>query len=319
MSLTSHPGNPVRVSYRLAGTVGEAAGGGTASAGEYIVAHASGFVTFRTTDSNPLMQTITVDLRDDSRDEADETIRIELYRSGVHPNGAVISSSAGIGVGTIRDDDPEPEFYFEATNLSSGETSQTTLTVRRDARSDKEMSVQFMTVDGTAMDGTAAVGGMVCGAGADYITQSGTLTFAAGSATSNGKTIAVPNCDKAGHGHDRTFTVELSNPVNGSIDATRHPATVTIQESDALPAISVAAPDTSEAAGPLVFTATLTAASNLQVTVAYADAGTGTAASGTDYAAVTAGTLTFAPGKTEKTVSVALTDDNEQEERERSC
>ena len=48
--------------------------------------------------------------------------------------------------------------------------------------------------------------------------------------------------------------------------------------------------------GAPVFTVTLSPVSGETVTVKFADAGTGTATSGTDYDALTAGTLTFAPG-----------------------
>ena len=42
------------------------------------------------------------------------------------------------------------------------------------------------------------------------------------------------------------------------------------------------------------------------MTVDYADAGTGTATSGTDYTAVTGGTLTFAVGTTSQTFDVSV-------------
>ena len=66
----------------------------------------------------------------------------------------------------------------------------------------------------------------------------------------------------------------------------------------------------------LSFTVTLSTASGQEVTVAYADRGTGTAASGTDYQALTAGTLTFAAGETSKTVAVTVTGDNLDEGNE---
>ena len=45
----------------------------------------------------------------------------------------------------------------------------------------------------------------------------------------------------------------------------------------------------------------------------YADAGTGTATSGTDYTAISAGTLTFAAGETAKTLTVSVTGDTTDE------
>ena len=59
----------------------------------------------------------------------------------------------------------------------------------------------------------------------------------------------------------------------------------------------------------MTFTVTLSAASGQQVTVDYAVDATnpGTATSGTDYAPVSAGTLTFAIGATSGTIAVSVT------------
>ena len=54
---------------------------------------------------------------------------------------------------------------------------------------------------------------------------------------------------------------------------------------------------------------TLSLASGTTVTVGYADAGTGTAMSGTDYTALAAGTLTILAGETSGTIDVAVTGD----------
>ena len=66
----------------------------------------------------------------------------------------------------------------------------------------------------------------------------------------------------------------------------------------------------------LTFTVTLSAASGQQVTVAYADATTGTATSGTDYTAITGGTLTFTAGTTSQTFDVSVTGDALDESNE---
>ncbi len=84
------------------------------------------------------------------------------------------------------------------------------------------------------------------------------------------------------------------------------------------PSLSVAgaeATETTEVAGATVdFPVTLSRAQAGPVTVDYATSD-GTATAGEDYTA-TSGTLTFAPGETEKTVSVAVLDDGEAEEAE---
>ena len=87
-----------------------------------------------------------------------------------------------------------------------------------------------------------------------------------------------------------------------------------------LPSVSIDAPRVHEGAvgagGTLRFTVALGHASQQQVTVGYADAGSGTATSGTDYTALGAGVLTFAPGTTARTLDVAVTGDGADESDE---
>ena len=77
---------------------------------------------------------------------------------------------------------------------------------------------------------------------------------------------------------------------------------------------AVAATGGTIATTPLTFTASLSAASQQPVTVSYATAD-GTALVGSDYTAAT-GTLTFAPGETQKTVTVLVTRDTTAETNE---
>ncbi len=80
----------------------------------------------------------------------------------------------------------------------------------------------------------------------------------------------------------------------------------------AAPAVSVADARTEEARGAsLEFAVTLSRALSETVTVRYATSD-GTARAGSDYRA-TSGTLTFRPGQTEKTVSVPVLDDEQDE------
>ena len=80
------------------------------------------------------------------------------------------------------------------------------------------------------------------------------------------------------------------------------------------PTLSIDSPIVTEGTGTrggtLRFLVSLNAASGNQVTVGYADAGTGTATSGTDYTAIPAGrTLTFAAGTTSQPIAVTVTGD----------
>ena len=92
------------------------------------------------------------------------------------------------------------------------------------------------------------------------------------------------------------------------------PATLTIVDDDEPPAISVADAAAAERARELAFTATLDAPSGREVTVSFATAD-GTALAPVDYLPAR-GTLTFAPGVTERTLAVTLVDDYLHEESE---
>ena len=142
-------------------------------------------------------------------------------------------------------------------------------------------------------------------AGADYTASSGTLTFAPG-ATS--QTFAVPVLGDLLDEPDETFAVTLSAPTNASLADASGLGTIT--DDDGLPGLAIA--DASRAEGnagsaSLTFAVTLSAASGQQVTVAYATGG-GTASAGADYTSA-AGTLTFPPGTTSRTLDVAVLGD----------
>ena len=92
-----------------------------------------------------------------------------------------------------------------------------------------------------------------------------------------------------------------------------------ITDDDPQPSLSISSPTVLEGdsgSASLRYAVTLSAASGRRVTVRYADAGTGTATSGTDYTALAPGTLTFAAGETGKTISVSVTGDTGDEPNE---
>ena len=85
----------------------------------------------------------------------------------------------------------------------------------------------------------------------------------------------------------------------------------------ALPTLSIGMPNVAEGAAgamdTLRFVVTLSHASQSEVTVAYADARTGSATSGTDYTALAAGTLTIAAGALSDTLAVSVIGDGMDE------
>jgi hypothetical protein len=159
-------------------------------------------------------------------------------------------------------------------------------------------SSNTVTVRHATTDGTAA-------APADYTTTSGQVTFAPGETS---KTVDVPVRGDRVDEDDETFSVDLSDPTNATIGDGH--GVGTIVDDDPAPAVSIA--DGSVAEGDagtssLSFTATLDAPSGKRVSVDFATAD-GTAVAPADYSAAS-GTLSFAPGETSQTVTVAVKGD----------
>ena len=137
------------------------------------------------------------------------------------------------------------------------------------------------------------------------------MTFAAGETA---KTLTVSVTGDGTSEPDETVVVTLSSPANAVLGTAG--GTGTITDDDGEPSLSIDSPSVGEGdsgSASLEFTVSLSAASGQQVTVDYADAGTGTATSGTDYTALASGTLTFAAGETAKTLTVSVTGDGTSE------
>jgi large repetitive protein len=160
--------------------------------------------------------------------------------------------------------------------------------VSLDAPTNKTVTVNFGTADGTAL------------AGSDYQAASGKLTFAPGETS---KTIRVPvRGDRLGESSE-TFFVKLHGAKNAKVaDGS---GVVTIVDDEPRLSVSDAVATEGNAGSTLLtFTATLSAAQGEAVTVDYATAD-GTAIAGEDYLAAF-GTLTFAPGETTMSFTVEV-------------
>ena len=239
--------------------------------------------------------TLSVTVNGDEVDEADETILARLSS----PVNATIAVADGIG--TITDDDPTSTVSISTPTVNEGDTGSTTMTytVTLDPASGQQVTVDYEDAGtGTATSGT------------DYTAiTDGTLTFAAGE-TSKTFDVSVTG-DTLDEVHE-TVLVTLSNPTNATVSSTAGTGTGTITDDDGVPTLSISSPSVTEGDSGsvnLTYTVTLSATSGKKVTVAYADATTGTATSGTDYTAITGGTLTFAAGTTSQTFNVSVTGD----------
>lgn len=169
-----------------------------------------------------------------------------------------------------------------------------------------------VTVDFATMDGTASA------AGADYVSNSGTVTFAPGETTKS--IVVVVNGDTVNE-IDETFFVNLSNASGAGIAAGMGRGTGTILNDDGggLPSLSISdvlvkEGDTGGGVSA-VFTVTLTPLTNETVTVNFSTEN-GTAEAGSDYTAVPSTVLTFGPNTTTQTITVLVTPDTAVEANE---
>ena len=254
-------------------------------------------------------KTITVPIFNDNVFEGAEEFRILLT-----PAPGAWESLLSTGVGTIMDDGsgsvpagvmpdndtPVVSIIGVVVNEASP-FAEFRVTLSNPAK--MPVTVNYGTADGTAQAGT------------DYIAVNGVITFAPGELE---HVIRVPILNDDVYEGAESFSVLLSEPVNALVSVPK--TTATILDDGTGPVPSGIAPDddrphaaindvvVNEAAGTATFTVTLAGTATTPITIDYATA-EGTAKAGLDYAAV-AGTLTFAPGETSKTISVPILNDN---------
>ena len=222
----------------------------------------------------------------------DETVTVTLS------NPSEVTINDAIGVLTIADDDAEPNISISDMTTPNETAVGRLVTVSLSAASEKTITVDYATADGTA------------NATNDYVTTTGTLTFNPGDTS---KTISVTIVQDAIDETDETFTISLSNPTNSAISVAT--GTVTITDDEGTPTLSIADVSTSdESAANLTATVTLSGDSSQTVTVVVTSAD-GTATSGSDYTAGT-GTLTFNPGVTSQSFTIPILADTIDEENE---
>ncbi len=272
---------------------------GTATTADNDYLATSGTLTFA---PNATSQTITVLVNGDTNLENDETFVVQLHDAS---SGATIFRSQATA--TILNDDQAPvaAFTTSTSQVPEGNTGTTPmlLTVTLSGSSTVPALVAYATADGTATT-----------ADNDYAPTSGTLTFAAG-ATSAVITVLINGDTK--NEPDETFQVNLSAVDSSATVGTPSSLTATIQNDDPVPTLSltpVTLPEGNSGTTNFLFTASLSAASGQTITVSYQTSNV-SAIAGSDYTA-TSGTLTFAPGETQKIITVAVIGDTQYEPNE---
>ena len=174
-----------------------------------------------------------------------------------------------------------------------------TITANRFGDPNVPISVSYTTRDGSAT------------AGQDYSSPTppnNTVTFGPGETQ---KQIAIQITNDNLIENAENFFVDLSNPSNASITATGATATVTIADDDSGTStiqFSSATYSVNEGAGSIALTVVRSGGVQLAASANY-NTTDGTASSGSDYTPAS-GAVSFAPGETQKTIIVAITDDS---------
>ncbi len=240
---------------------------------------------------------IVIPVKADAVNEPHEKIEVTLSS----PTNAGIGAGEGDGTasGTITDDDDAAVTLklAPARINEKGAGNASTVTATLDVAASEAVTLTV------AASGAAAA-----------LSQTKVLTIAKGATASTGAvTLTAVDNDK----DEADREVEVSATAAGGRGIAAPAAvTLTVVDDDGAPTVSVNSPSVVEGdtgTASMTFAVTLSAASGRTVTAAYADAGTGTAAAGTDYTALASGKLTFAPGETSKSIDITVRGDTDAE------
>ena len=229
--------------------------------------------------------------------EADETFVVNLSNA----RGAIIGKGQGLGT-ILNDDGPKVLISDASPRAGEGNSGMTayTFVVTLSQPSGSPVTVQYATVDGTAL------------AGSDYIATNGTLTFQRGETR---KTVTVDVVGDTAPEPDETFTVNLSNASYAVIAKGQGTGTILNDDGTFVVISDVSGAEGDNGLRAYTFTVTLSQASNnTPVTVQYATTD-GTAIAGQDYGP-TRGQLVFGPRETSRTITVNVRGDTLRENNE---
>lgn len=245
--------------------------------------HISGTLSFASGETN---KNLSLTILDDSSGEADEVLYLRLST----PVNTALGTYTNLKV-TIRQSDKSTLRFSSSSSTIAENATSVRIGVRRDTPTNNLATVRYSTANGTALAGT------------HYTATSGTLVFLPGEIS---KSFYVPVTDNDQLAGNKTFTVRLTSPFDGILGLST--ATVTITDDEvSYVGFTLAKRWVDENYGTVPLAVMRTGSTNRQVSVRYATAN-GTALAGSDYNA-TSGTLTFAPGETNKAISLTLRTD----------
>ena len=250
---------------------------------------------------------VTISAVDNDVDAANKTVTVAATVTG--GNGLV--QAPGNQTLTITDDDTRGITVSKTTLTLDEEDNAATM------EADENEDTYTVVLDSEPSDGRVTIG-----VASDDTTIAGvtpaTLTFTASNWDEPQTVTVTAVLDGIDNPMDRR-TAAITHTVTATgtdyDGTTASDVTVTVNDDDGAPTLSINSPSVTEvdsgARSTLTFTVQLLPNSGNTVTVNYADTNAGTATSGgKDYETLASGTLTFAPGETSKSVAVTVNGDD---------
>jgi uncharacterized repeat protein (TIGR01451 family) len=269
-------------------TVDYATFDGTATGGIFFgvdYLSATGTLAFAVGQTNA---TFTVTILGDTAVENNETINLALS----NPSTNTFLGPQATAVITILDNDTSVGFA-QTSYIVNERATNAFITLVRSGAVGQPVSVTFSTANGTAFSPS------------DYTAVSTVVSWAANDVTP--KTVAIPIVADAISEGSETVNLQLSNPVNATIDPLAGASVLNIVDNAGLVAFASASYSVVEGSGNAILNLVRSGGSSGAVSVQWNVTG-GSAAFGQDYFG-TSGTVIFASGETSKPIIFPIGDD----------
>lgn len=252
---------------------------------------ASGTVTFPPGTTN---RTVAITVLGDTSAEPDETFFVAFHDP---VNASLARDRATI---TIRDDDSVAVRILDSSVVETdAEGTNMIFTVRLTSPASSKVTVQYRTVEGTALEGM------------DYAVTNGVVEFQPGETEQSINVLIIADAlDEP----DETFAVQLFDVVNAALARPEGEGTILDNDPPAIRISDASALVSNRGPVEIVFDVALTSSTTNTVSVRFATRD-GTAVSGADYTGLT-GTLVFEPGVTRQSISVPAKPNTRDEEDE---
>ena len=237
-------------------------------------------------------KTLNIDILDNDIYEIEESFDINFTLA--NPLfGNLLNNTTSV---TISDDDSAPNFGLTGAAVNE-EDGTATLTITKTNSAQMSISVDYATADGSAL------------AELDYVAVNDSVVFAANETE---KTINVSIIDDNLDENEESFSISLTGASQGAVQESA--AVVSIEDNDDAPSVRISGSNNVVEGDTLDINVTLAAESGKTVSINLQNTDV-QAIAGLDYSTLNE-TVTFAPGETNKAVTVSIIDDDIDEVNE---